>query len=137
MAVMFTFSSCLDKDEDPTPKTNKELLTFKSWKVTKVKEDGIDVSNEPEVAFIKNSRTQFNSNGTYTQTTTNYTSSGIWEFANNETQLVFDPNTQDEENWEITELIDNSLKMRSTWFYEDESGNVQTALVELEMVYAE
>lgn len=137
LAVLFTFSSCGDKDEDPKPKTNKELLSAKTWKVSRIKEDGMDVTNEPAAAYWKNTRLKFNADGTYSSTTTGYSDTGIWEFANNENRVITDPNTDEEESWDITELKDNSLKIRTTAFYEDEEGDVETALLEIDFVHAE
>jgi hypothetical protein len=135
LAVLFTFSSCSDKDGDPTPQTNKEILSAKTWKVSMIKGDGIDITNESEVAIIKNMRIKFNTDGTYNQTTTGFSGNGIWEFTNNETSIVFDPNTADQEVWGITELKSNSLKMRTTMVYE-ENGEVETMLLELELINA-
>lgn len=137
LAVLFTFSSCGDKDEDPKPLTNKQILTAETWKVSKIKEDGIDVSDEPEAAYWKNTRLKFNTDGTYNATTSGSSDTGIWEFSNNESRIVVDPNTDEEESWDITELKANSLKIRTTAFYEDENGDIETALLELELVHAE
>jgi outer membrane protein assembly factor BamE (lipoprotein component of BamABCDE complex) len=148
VACALLFSGCSkDKEDDPAPTptptptttpvvaqpTKKEIITAKTWKTSIIKGNGIDITNQPSVADLKNLRTKFNMDGTWTQNTSNnQTDSGIWEFQNSETRLVFDPGTTDQEQWDITELKDNSLKMRSTF-----TDGTTTMLVEWELVYAQ
>ncbi|WP_162426984.1 DUF5004 domain-containing protein [Pontibacter pudoricolor] len=135
LSILFVFSSC-SKDDDPKPQTKTELLTAKAWKITKIKENGIDITNRSDMAILKNVRIKYNTDGTYTQTSSGIVHIGIWEFNNNETLLVYAPNTKVEENWDIIELKSGSLKVRTTMIYEDEYGVKKTMLVELEMNHA-
>ncbi len=135
VALVFNLTSCGDdKESDPKPATKKEILTAKSWKMAKIVYNGQDVSSvdDPMVAAFMNSRVKFNADGTATFTSSGSTDSGIWEFASNETVVVLDPRTPDEERWTLTELKDNSLKVRVTY---DDLGDPM--LFELEMVYAQ
>lgn len=132
-ALVFNFSSCGKKEDDPKPLTKKEILSAKTWKMNKMMGDGIDVTNDPDLSDLKNLRLKFASDGTYTMTSSGDSDNGIWEFGNSETVITLDPDTNYEENWVVTELKDNSLKIRTTMIFDDGS----TMLFEFEMIYAQ
>lgn len=142
VASSLVFAGCDDdKEKDPTPapvvvqKSNKEILTVKSWKVNRYLIEGMDMTNEPLFEEVKNMQIKFNNDGTYTATDATDPSaseSGTWEFRSNETQLVMDPGT-DETVSTITELKENSLKMNQT----EDLGGGNTMTATLELVYVQ
>ena len=127
-ATSLTFTSCGDEDDDPKPPTKTEILSSHQWSTSRILIDGVDVTNHPSMAPLATAKTKHETNGTYSQTSSGGNTTGRWEFYGNETILVFDPRTADEEQWNITELTATSLKLRNTVI---EDG--QTYLVELEM----
>jgi hypothetical protein len=108
------FTACKDKDDDPKPPTRTDILTAKTWKMNRVLGNGIDITNQPFVSEFQDLRLKFEPDKTYTLTSPDGSQTGTWAFADNETKLVFDPNTADADTWEIVELIDNSAKLRSS-----------------------
>ncbi|WP_242928416.1 hypothetical protein [Pontibacter vulgaris] len=93
--ALTVFSSC-DKDDSEPTKT--DILTSHEWKGSRVLVAGLDVSDRPEIKDmlldIKTLRLNFNRNGSYTATYTDKsgprTTTGAWQFTNNETKLAFD-----------------------------------------------
>ncbi len=138
LTVLLNLSSCSeDKDNDPKPATKKEILTAKSWKMAKIVYDGQDVSTDEDqfLSILMGYEIKFNADGTATLTLFGSSpDTSTWEFASNETVLVLDANTADEARWTITELKDNSLKIRVSEGTPDEGGPM---MLDFEMVYAE
>jgi hypothetical protein len=115
-ALLLQITACKDKDDDPEPISKTDLLTAKTWKMNKVLGNGLNITNEPVVQEYKDMEITFRPDGTYVGSTTDGTVEGTWAFAENETELVFDPGTTDAYTWEIVELKENSLKLRSSLF---------------------
>jgi hypothetical protein len=111
---LFLLTGCDDGDDEPQPANRKEILSLKPWKIKKVQASGINITNRPEVSEFKDAQIKFEQDGTYTLTNETETRTGTWAFANNETELVLDPNTADEFTMDIVSLRDNSAKFRAT-----------------------
>ncbi|GGG02457.1 hypothetical protein [Pontibacter amylolyticus] len=87
--------SC-DKD-DPEP-TKTDLVVAHEWQGERVLVNGFDVSDRPEIKDmlldIKSTRLTLRRDGTYTavydQAGTSQTTTGTWEFKENETIIYFD-----------------------------------------------
>jgi len=126
-AVLFNLASCDKKDNDnPTPAASKQaLLTAKTWKTNKITMGGVDMTKDPFIGALFLTITyKFNTDKTYTGTAIGLPTSGTWEFASNESVIVKDPGTDDEERMTITELKENSLKVS----YVDPDDNAQMQL---------
>ena len=113
-AVMFNFSACGDKEEDVVEPSRLELLTATTWKTNKVLAAGLDVTDNPLFAPYVPDSYEFNTDKTFTITYPSGNVSGPWEFASNETVIVTNAGTPDEQKFTITELKANSLKVTAT-----------------------
>jgi hypothetical protein len=117
VALLFQVTACRDKEDDPKPLTRTELLTAKTWKIDKIsgKTLGVefDMTDDPLVADYKDTQFTFRPDGTCTITSTDGTIPATWAFAANETKLVLNPGTDDEDTWDIVELKENSAKISS------------------------
>jgi len=114
LTLVFNLASCgdkEDKEDDAAEPSKTALLTAKTWKISKVSSNGVEMSedDDPLVTLIMLSTFKFNTDKTYT-TTLLESETGTWEFASNETIIVLDSGTDDESQWTITELKENSLK---------------------------
>jgi hypothetical protein len=114
VVILFFVTACGDKEDAPKPPSRTELLAAKTWKMNKVLGNGIDATNEPMLAQYKTLQFKFNADGAYTLTSLIGAQTGTWAFADNETKVILDPNTASELTWNIVELKDNSLKLRSS-----------------------
>lgn len=96
LASSLFFSSC-DKDKDTEP-TKTDLVVAHEWKGERVLVNGIDVSARPEIQSmlldIKSTTLTLRRDGTYTATYVqagkSQTTTGTWEFRENETIIFFD-----------------------------------------------
>jgi len=122
LAVVFNLASCGDKDEDTPAPSKQTLLTTKTWKVSKAIVDGEDMVQDPFLGYFYQYTYKFNTDKTYTFSLLTISEPGMWEFASNETVIVLNPGTDDEERWTITELKENSLKAT----YVDPTDNSKT-----------
>jgi Domain of unknown function (DUF5004) len=116
VVLLFYLTACEDKESTPQPASRADMLTAKTWKMNKVLADGINITNDPAAAEFKSMRIKFQADKNYTITTSSGTVTGTWTFADNETKVVFDPNTAGENTWELEELKDNSAKARTSIF---------------------
>jgi hypothetical protein len=118
LTLLFQVTACGDKEDDPKPPTRAELLTAKTWKIDKIlgKAFGteMDITDDPMAQEYKDMQFTFRPDGTCTVTTPDDAATGNWAFAANETKLVVNPNTADEDTWDIVELKSNSLKLSSS-----------------------
>lgn len=96
LAATVLFTSCKD-DEDPEP-TKTDLVVAHEWKGNRIMVNGMDVSNRPEIKSmlldIKSTTLTLRRDGTYTatyeQNGTPQTTTGNWNFKENETIIYFD-----------------------------------------------
>ncbi|PVY37382.1 lipocalin family protein [Pontibacter virosus] len=95
LVLPFALVSC-DKDDPEPTKTN--LIVAHEWQGDRVLVAGSDVSDLPEIKEmfldIKSTRLTLRRDGTYTavydQAGTSQTTTGTWEFKENETIIYFD-----------------------------------------------
>jgi len=120
LAVMFNLSSCGDKDT--AEPSRLELLTSKTWLTNKVSASSFDFSE-----FLKGTTITFNKDKTFIANSSILPDSGNWEFASDETIIVIEPGTSDEQRWTLTELQENSLK--ATIINPDDNIQFQVELV--------
>lgn len=125
VVLLLYVTACGDKESAPRPASRTDILTAKTWKMKKVLMDGINITNLPEAADFVSMRIKFQADGTYSITSPSGTVTGTWAFAANETKLVFDPNTSDENTWDIVELKDASAKTRTSRFIPAAGKTVQ------------
>lgn len=117
MLAITTLASC-DKDDDAEP-SNKGHLTSKAWKGAKItlNESNFTQYFADEVGYdIKNNTITYKGDGTYSDTYGRTTTSGNWEFALNETELVYDKGTEDEFTMQISKLNKDSLIISQTQY---------------------
>ncbi len=107
LAFSLIMVSC--KKEDPAP-TKKEMIS-KTWKTKEVYING-QLSSDPAWSSI---RTEVKQNGTYTTTSSSGTNSGVWEFNSDESKIIFDKGSTDEETWEILSLTESQWKGKVTY----------------------
>jgi hypothetical protein len=108
MAAFVAFASC-KKEETPAPPTKKEMLT-KTWKIQSLTANGQQMPD----SFFVNSRLTFKADGTYTETDGSDTDTGTWEFTDNDTKILMDKGTSDEQSADILELSSSKLRMKET-----------------------
>jgi hypothetical protein len=133
--LLFQVTACRDKQDDPKPLTRTELLTAKTWKIEKIlgKAFGVemDLTDDPLVEDFRDVQFTFRPDGTGTISAAGDTETVTWAFASNETKLVLNPNTADEDSWDIVELKANSAKISSSRI--DPSTGIPIVLV-LELI---
>lgn len=97
LALPLTLVSC-DKDEDDPEPTKTDLIVAHEWLGDRVLVNGFDVSDRPEIKDmlldIKSTTLSLRRDGTYTavydQAGSTQTTTGTWEFKENETIIYFD-----------------------------------------------
>lgn len=109
LAFLFTFAACEEKDKNPTPATNTEVLTAGTWKVSKVLANSTDYTSHNGMKQYATSEVLYRTDGTYVWKHFEGTYSGDWEFGDNETVIWEDKDTTDELKWTIKELKPSSL----------------------------
>ncbi|NDK57363.1 lipocalin family protein [Pontibacter fetidus] len=122
LSFAFVTASC-SKSEDPQP-SKEELLTEKTWKISRIMRDDQDVTYQPDMLQMRSVRAQYQSNGTYTETTTSNTRIGTWRLIGN--TLILFQGTPNEENWNIDALTEGSLQLTSTIIFSDGSSDIFT-----------
>ena len=110
IAVIFNLTSCGDKDEDIPAPSKQDLLTAKTWQPSKIIVDGLDISSNPSFAFALQVNYKFKADKTYIISLLGSSEPGTWEFSSNETVILLDAGTVDENRWTIVELKENSFK---------------------------
>ena len=131
IGFIFSLASCNDDKDSPQPvSANTAFLTAKTWQISQIMFDSVDVTTDPDVATEASTRIKFDKNGTYTLTRTDGTETGTWKFSNNETHLIYGPSASAMQDYEIVELMDNSFKGKSIYTFDDGSSiNVQVDMV--------
>lgn len=117
MASVLILSSC-GKDDDPA-KSKTVLLTQHTWKFSAVTSDfpGFDLFKEEFATDYESDEFKFNEDKTYTYTNTADASanmSGKWEFSSDETKLILDKGTDDEETYTVVKLDEGTLETSIT-----------------------
>jgi hypothetical protein len=111
LTICLLIAGCSSKKDDPVPQTKKEFLTAGTWKVSSF------TSSDPLVqsfgALLVGSEYVFKADGTMTYTLLGVAGSpGKWEFATNETHIIFNKGSQDETNYEIVTLVNASMELK-------------------------
>ena len=106
LLCLLLVSSC--KHEDPKPAPSKtDLLTQHAWRFSTATSSSAVIQsgvNQSLVGFIFT----FKSDHTYT---TSDGDAGTWEFSSNETAIITDKNTADEETYTVGKLEDANLEL--------------------------
>lgn len=105
LGVTLATSSCKKEDEP----TKTELLT-KTWKISEVYVNG-QLDADPSYGMY---RFTFTATGTYNITYTGGADNGVWEFNTDESRIIFDKGTADEDTWEVMSLTMESSRMKAT-----------------------
>jgi hypothetical protein len=109
ITVTVAFSACKKEKPAPTPPTNKELLT-KAWKVNEAYVNG-QLSSDPSWSSF---RITFKTDGTYTSAFGTGNGSGVWEFNSDQSRVILNKGTADEETMEIKKLDESTFNMKET-----------------------
>jgi hypothetical protein len=112
--LLVQVTACRDKADDPEPLSRSQMLTAKTWKMNKVLGNGIDITNQPQVQEYKDMQLSFKEDKTYTIVSTTGTITGTWALEENDTKLVFDPDTATEDTWDILELTADAAQLSSS-----------------------
>jgi len=112
--ILCNLSACGDKDENAAQPSNTALLTASSWQTSKVYTGNTDITNNPAIADYIPQNCKFNTDNTFTITYSSGPLSGTWQFAADETIILTDPGTTNEQQFNIVELKENSLKVTVT-----------------------
>jgi hypothetical protein len=130
LVLLIVFLASCSESDNPTP-SKQELLTEKTWKVSRITRDKEDVTYQPEMLSIRTMRARYNSNGTYTQTSPSYNRSGAWVLADN--ILTHNQGTSNEENMVVETLTRGTLRLSFILYFADGSADTFT----LDLVHAE
>ncbi|NDK55946.1 hypothetical protein [Pontibacter fetidus] len=109
--LMFTTVSCDDDDDNDNVNPDKEaLLLADVWTGSKIYLGGQDVTEDYKDIFdVTTVSVKFYEDGTYTFDMDGTAEDGTWEFANNQTQVLLDKGTDDEELVDINKLTATEL----------------------------
>lgn len=121
---LVTMSGC-DKGDDPPPPTTKtktELITQSSWKFEKITASGVDFTDNPTFACLKDNSVSFSTNlsGNITEGTTicSPTTAGAftWEFRTNETILYISTSliTTGNNEFKIESITETNMVLSQT-----------------------
>jgi hypothetical protein len=112
LAAFVAFAAC-KKDEPTTPPvtppTKKEMIS-RTWKVETMT---VNQMPFPDSFFVDN-RLTFKTDGTYSTFDGTDTETGTWEFSTDETKVIMDKGTSDEETMDIVELSSTKLHVKQT-----------------------
>jgi hypothetical protein len=101
----FSFQNTQDISSDRYEASSKiDLLVGQNWRIKETVAYGVVIYND---TLEKNLRYLFNNNGTYEIKEGEYIGHGIWEFRENESQILLDKNTQWQNLWTIKHLDQN------------------------------
>jgi hypothetical protein len=122
--ALLALASC-KKDDDPAPKSKTELLTANTWKFSSVTTSDADIQTFL-TAFLTGSEITYKKDFTYTSTTLLSTdvTTGKWEFADNETAILLDKGTSDEDKQTILKLDGSNLELK----FDDSSLSVEATV---------
>ncbi len=133
LALLFSLFSllilgaCTDKDVKPD---RKAILTEKTWKPSEAYYDGRSATTvAPQILSW---RYEFRANGTYTWSAPGMTYPGVWEFNSDQTKLILDKASADEETWDVQLIEKGKLNVKSK--VEDEYGDLHD--IELKLIHA-
>jgi len=124
LIIPFAISSCSDDDEVALTKT--QLLTQSSWKFSAVS-TGDPTFDAFFQLFFTGFTITFNTDGTTLVTFASDSETGIWEFTTNETKILLDKGTMDEQTFDIESLTAATLVF--TFTDPDFSGLITLTLV--------
>lgn len=119
VASVFLFGcSKDDSDSSSTSPSKTQLLTGHNWVLTGATLNGVDYFSSLDACEIDNVL-NFRTDNTYLMdegaalcdTTAPQTTTGPWAFANNETTLVVDGGTADEQSFQIVTLSSTTLSL--------------------------
>lgn len=100
LGSLFLFSSC-SKDDDPTL-TKTQLLTQNTWKYSSGTSS--DPLGQLALAFFSGAEYSFKADKTYSGLLLTLPIDGKWEFSADETKLILDKGTTEEQTFEIVTL---------------------------------
>jgi len=92
----------------PTPQPTKTEMLAKIWKPDSVFQNGLNLTG-----LFATTRFTFRTDNKYIMTTPVGPDTGVWAFANNESQIILDPGP-DQEVWNIQTLTNVLLRVRAT-----------------------
>lgn len=101
LTAMFLGGCGKDSPVDPPKRSRSQLLTSSPWKITRVTGPG----STDLTAQIPLSRLSFLADGTYDM----IAQKGTWQFANLETQIIFDRGLASESVGDVADLTENAL----------------------------
>lgn len=122
-----TFISSCNKDDETgaivTP-SQLQLITSHGWRMSSFFIDTMDITSTIPTCDLDNIIT-FGTDSIYTEdegatlcnpTDPQISSTGTWLFANNQTELITNPGTVEEQNYLINQLDANLMKLQSSQF---------------------
>ena len=128
VALLAVLSGCDAAEPGPAASERTRLLTDEVWVLQRVEVEPND--GTVEVTAISE-RYDFEEDGEATYTSEDGTvDAGTWQFAGDETQLVFDPGTSLEVTTDILELTEHRFRFRFN-FSEVEVGQNVAVIVHL------
>lgn len=119
LLVYISIISGCKKDDEPNQPTRTDILTGREWKFQEIWAFNQNLTNLGITDYfgeLANSNFKFNRDGSYTATnrTTNDEVTGKWEFNSDETQLILNKGTSNENTLGIVTLTDKNLDLRQT-----------------------
>ena len=118
--LFFSFLLCANGYSNPLDSVNivtKENL-IKMWVLKEYKENG-------KIQDLYEYEIELRLNGSYSETEEDETTKGTWELNENNTSIVFDKNTLDQDEWLIVNLEPEKLTVK----FSDEDKNYQFILI--------
>lgn len=110
LGSILLFSSCSKDDDDPAI-TKTQLLTQNTWKYSS------GTSSDPAIqvflVLYTGQEYTFKIDKTFTGTLGGFPVSGVWEFSENEANLLLDKGTSDEAEFEIAKLDATNLELKA------------------------
>ncbi|WP_125185466.1 lipocalin family protein [Botryobacter ruber] len=108
--ILISFTGCKDDEVEPS---RRDMLTGGTWNGTAVYSQGTDITESAKNSGfdITKNTLRFDTNGNYTDTYDGSSDTGTWEFAENESKLLLDKNTSNEQLATISQLNANTLNV--------------------------